>query len=238
MRAPLPSEGKRQVTTNGAPHAAAACGKAADPARRDGTAMQTSTIDQAASALKRGRAVIFPTDTVYGLGVAVDAASGPDILYDLKERDAGKPIAWLVGGLDDLDRYGRVVPELARTLARTFWPGPLTLVVKASDEVPSAFRSAEGTIGLRMPNNATALALVRAVGCPLATSSANVSGVRAPRSLDAVDPAFAERVGLVVADDADGDKSGVASTVLDCTQDHPVVVREGAVTIADIRALS
>ena len=200
--------------------------------------MQTSTIDQAANALKRGRAVIFPTDTVYGLGVAVGAAGDPQVLYDLKERDAGKPIAWLVGGLDDLDRYGRVVPDLARTLARTFWPGPLTLVVKASDEVPQAFRSAEGTIGLRMPDNATALALVRVAGCPLATTSANVSGSRAPRSLDAVDPAFAERVGVVVADEADGDKSGTASTVLDCTQDHPVVVREGAVTIADIRALS
>ncbi len=123
--------------------------------------MRTSTIDQAARALRQGEAVIFPTETVYGLGVSVRAATGPDVLYDLKERDRGKPISWLVGGADDLDRYGARVPALVRKLAGAYWPGPLTLVVHASDEVPEAFRSDAGTIGLRMPDNATALALVR-----------------------------------------------------------------------------
>ena len=113
--------------------------------------MRTSTIDQAARALRQGEAVIFPTETVYGLGVSVRAATGPDVLYDLKERDRGKPISWLVGGADDLDRYGARVPAIARKLADAYWPGPLTLVVHASDEVPEAFRSDAGTIGLRMP---------------------------------------------------------------------------------------
>ena len=98
--------------------------------------MRTSTIDQAARALRQGEAVIFPTETVYGLGVSVRAATGPDVLYDLKERDRGKPISWLVGGADDLDRYGARVPAIARKLADAYWPGPLTLVVHASDEVP------------------------------------------------------------------------------------------------------
>ena len=150
--------------------------------------MRTSTIDQAVCALKRGEAVIFPTETVYGLGVSVEAAAGPDVLYDLKERDRGKPISWLVGDADDLDRYGARVPELARRLAGAYWPGPLTLVVRAADEVPEAFRSNAGTIGLRMPDNATALALVRAAGCPLATTSANLSGRAAAGALDALDP--------------------------------------------------
>ena len=200
--------------------------------------MRTSTIDQAVCALKRGEAVIFPTETVYGLGVSVEAAAGPDVLYDLKERDRGKPISWLVGDADDLDRYGARVPELALRLAGAYWPGPLTLVVQAADEVPEAFRSNVGTIGLRMPDNATALALIRAAGCPLATTSANLSGRAAAGALDALDPKLAARVGTIVPDGADDDKSGVASTVLDCTQDPPAIVREGAVTPADIRALA
>ena len=165
----------------------------------------SSSKREAVAALKRGEAVIFPTETVYGLGVSVEAAASPEALYDLKERDRGKPVSWLVGGVDDLDRYGAHVPDLARRLARAYWPGPLTLIV--------------------------------AVGCPLATTSANISGLQAPGAFDALDPRLAARVGVVVPDDTDDDKSGVASTVLDCTVNPPRILREGAVAEADIRAV-
>lgn len=201
-------------------------------------AIQTNTIQEAVHALLRGDPVIFPTETVYGLGVAVSAAESPQVLYDLKQRDQGKPIAWLIAEVDDLDRYGRVVPDFARALARTFWPGPLTLIVKAGSRVPPSFRTKDGTIGLRMPNNDVALALVRAAGTPVATTSANVAGFKAPRSFSALDAALASRVGVVVADLCDDEKSGVASTIIDCTKGHPIMVREGAISIADIQALS
>lgn len=197
----------------------------------------SSTKHEAIAALRRGEAVIFPTETVYGLGVSVEAAASPDVLYDLKERDRGKPVSWLVGGVDDLDRYGAHVPDLARRLARAYWPGPLTLVVEAGGAVPAAFRSAAGSIGLRMPDNEAALKLIEAVGCPLATTSANISGLQAPGAFDALDPDLAARVGVVVPDDGDDDKSGVASTVIDCTVDPPRLLREGAVSEADIQAL-
>lgn len=197
----------------------------------------SSTKHEAIAALKRGEAVIFPTETVYGLGVSVEAAASPDVLYDLKERDRGKPISWLVGGVDDLDRYGAHVPDLARRLARAYWPGPLTLVVEAGEAVPAAFRSQAGSIGLRMPDNEAALELIEAVGCPLATTSANISGIQAPAAFGALDPDFAARVDVMVPDDVDDDKSGVGSTVLDCTGAAPRILREGAVTEADIQAL-
>lgn len=199
-------------------------------------AMNESALREAAAALGRGEAVLFPTDTVYGLGVAVDFAEGPDALYDLKERDRGKPIAWLVGAPDDLVRYGEEVPASVLALARRFWPGPLTLVVKAAERVPAAFRSSAGTIGLRMPDDETALALIEAVGCPLATTSANLSGNRAPRSFDELDPALSARV-LAVEAPGDSCGSGLASTVLDCTGGFPLVVRQGAVALEDIRPL-
>lgn len=201
-------------------------------------ASRAYSIAETAAALKRGEAAVFPTETVYGLGVAVDAAPGLEALYDLKERERSKPIAWLVANHDDLDTYGKHVPDFARVLARTFWPGPLTLIVKASEAVPEAFRSAEGTIGLRMPNNTTALELIRAVGCPLATTSANLSGLKAPQTFDALDQALLQQVSVALADADDAGKSGIASTVLDCTHDHPIMVREGAISIADIQALS
>lgn len=193
-------------------------------------------VERAAAELKAGRAVVFPTDTVYGLGVAVECASCPDIIYDIKERDHRKPIAWLVGSVDDLDRYGKVVPESVKALARTFWPGALTIIVKAGDDVPLSFRSAEDTIGLRMPANDTALALIRRVGCPIATSSANLAGAPSPRSFDQIDPELRRRVRVILNDAMS--KSGVASTVVDCSTGYAQVLREGAITIADIKALS
>ncbi|WP_080798818.1 L-threonylcarbamoyladenylate synthase [Arabiibacter massiliensis] len=198
----------------------------------------SSVLREAAAALDRGEAVIFPTETVYGLGVSVRAAAGPDVLYDLKERDRGKPISWLVGSVDDLDRFGAHVPELALKLARAYWPGPLTLIVQAAGEVPEAFRSAAGTIGLRMPDNEVALDLIKAAGCPLATTSANISGQAATGAFAGLDPALVARVAAVVPDGADDDKSGLASTVVDCTGERPRILREGAVTQADIDALA
>ena len=195
-----------------------------------------STIEQAAAALRRGSAAIFPTDTVFGLGVSVRDAASPRILFDLKKRDAGKPVAWLVGGEGDLAAYGSDVPGYAFSLARAFWPGPLTLIVRASDAVPRAFQSEAGTIGLRMPASDTALALIRAVGCPLATTSANRSGAPAPYRLESLDVLLALAVGTVVTDE--GEKSGVASTVVDCTGDRPVIVGERALTASDVDACS
>lgn len=198
----------------------------------------SSSYNDVVSVLHQGGAAIYPTETVYGIGVAVRYADSPDLIYRLKQREHRKPIAWLVSSIDDLDTYGKHVPEFANVLARTFWPGPLTLIVNASDLVPASYQSAEGTIGLRMPKNETALRLISSVGSPLATSSANISGNKSHCSFDALDPLLLNSVTASLSDDSDDCKSGVASTVVDCTGDHPVMVREGAITVSDIRALS
>ena len=220
-------------------------------------------LEEATRALAVGNAVIFPTDTVFGLGVSVSAAPGPQLLYDLKHRDAGKPVAWLVEGPEALDVYGRGVPAYARRLAETFWPGGLTLVVRASDAVPAAFQSPAGTIGLRMPASEAALGLIRAAGCPLAVTSANLSGAADTARAEDLDRALvartaglylpggvaaagiasgcAEATPSVSARLAAGDRlvpppaSGTASTVLDCTGEAPRVLRAGALTLDDLK---
>lgn len=220
-------------------------------------------LEEATRALAVGNAVIFPTDTVFGLGVSVSAAPAPQLLYDLKHRDAGKPVAWLVEGPEALDVYGRDVPAYARRLAETFWPGGLTLVVRASDAVPAAFQSPAGTIGLRMPASEAALGLIRAAGCPLAVTSANLSGAADTARAEDLDRALvaltaglylpggvaaagiasgcAEATPSVSARFAAGDRlvpppaSGTASTVLDCTGEAPRVLRAGALTLDDLK---
>lgn len=220
-------------------------------------------LEEATRALAVGNAVIFPTDTVFGLGVSVSAAPGPQLLYDLKRRDAGKPVAWLVEGPEALDVYGRDVPVYARRLAETFWPGGLTLVVRASDAVPAAFQSPAGTIGLRMPASEAALGLIRAAGCPLAVTSANLSGAADTARAEDLDRALVARTaglylpgGVAAAGIASGcaeatpsasarfaagdrlvppPASGTASTVLDCTGEAPRVLRAGALTLDDLK---
>ena len=130
-------------------------------------------LSKAVAALTAGKSVVFPTDTVYGIGIAVGLACSPEAIFIDKRRDPDKAIPWLVGSPAALTRYGRDVSQLAHDMVSQFWPGPLTLVVKAGDNVPEAFRGANDTIALRMPNDSVALELIERVGFPLATSSAN-----------------------------------------------------------------
>lgn len=179
--------------------------------------------DQAVAALQAGGVVAFPTDTVYGIGVAVAYAASPQALAAIKGRPAAKPVAWLVGSADDLARYGEGVPAYAQALAREGWPGALTLIVRASDEVPAAFCAADGTVALRMPDSAEACALIRAVGCPLATTSANLAGAEPPRSVAETDPRVLARCAAVLAGEPLA--SGVPSAIVDCTGPEPRRIR-------------
>lgn len=196
------------------------------------------TLEDAALALADGRPCIFPTDTVYGVGVAVHAASGPDVLFAIKQRDAGKPIAWLVGSIDDLQRYGKNLPSAVCQLVQRFWPGALTVIVEASDSVPVSYRSESGTLGLRMPANETTLALIRRVGSPLATTSANISGRAAVSRFESLDAELLARVGCALRDPIESFHSGVASTVVDCTGGGLRVIREGGISFDDISVQS
>ena len=190
-------------------------------------------VTNAADVLRAGGTAVFPTDTVYGLGVAVKSCASPQQLFAIKRRDEGKPVAWLVGGVHDLDVYGKDVPAWARTAAKKHWPGALTLIVRASNAVPVAFQSAEGTIGLRMPNSDVALDLIRAVGAPLATTSANISGAPAPSRDAQLDAELLKQADAVVRGIDCVGGEGVASTVVDCTGEHPVVLRQGSITITE-----
>ena len=164
----------------------------------------------AAEALRAGRAVILPTDTVYGLCAL---PGNEDVLYTLKGRDRSKPIALVAA---DVDSLLAVAPGLDRALLERFLPGPYTLVLALPDG---------GRIGVRVPNLPAAAADVLAQTGPVICTSANLAGGSDPRSVADVPESIRAAVGAIV--DA-GDLPGVPSTVLDVTGTEPRVLREGA----------
>lgn len=176
--------------------------------------------------LHSGRLVAFPTDTVYGVAApAFDGAAVAQI-YEVKGRPGEKSIPVLIGSLEDLDRVAVALPEGVRRLAESFWPGPLTVIVRKRPEIPPEVSAGE-TVGVRIPAHWTTLELLTAAG-PLATSSANLSG--GPNALTAAEVAEAlgDRVGLVL--DGGRTPGGTPSTVVDCSGEAPRILREGPIS--------
>ncbi len=177
---------------------------------------------EAVEMLRKGEPIIFPTDTVYGIGVAVKYASSPRILYDLKERSSAKPIPLLLGKTDDLFHYGSIDSSRVKEIVASLWPGALTLIVDASNEIPSAFLSEDRTIGVRVPDAPCVRALINEVG-PLATTSANLSGDEATSTLADITGGLVDKVSLVLKDDQIG--SNISSRVIVCIDDEIRVLR-------------
>ena len=187
--------------------------------------------------IRRGAAVIVCTDTVYGIGVAVcpENADGAEVLYEIKERQHDKPVAILVGSYDDLFKYGAEVCTQASNLARKYWPGALTIVVKAGAEIPPCFRANDGSVALRMPNNEKLLSLLHRLECPLATTSANKSGEVSPAKFSDISKDFKARVKYFLVDDsAEATRSGVASTIIDARQANNLkILRQGDINLEE-----
>ena len=194
-------------------------------------------VNLAASRLRDGGVVIFPTETVYGLGAVSTGPKcyGSTELAEIKKRPAGVPIQLLVESENALDEYGMDVPAYAHKLAAKYWPGPLTLVVNAAPTVAPEFRnSADNSIGLRCPASELVRELIIAAGGPILATSANLHGQPAPNSFDEIDPAIADAADMII--DGGSTEHGVHSTVVNCMGAEPVIQRAGALSEADILA--
>lgn len=186
-----------------------------------------------ADVLRIGGVAIFPTETVYGIAVCVEAAVDTDKLFTIKRRPHDCAIPWLVADAGALDVYGVDVPEYAHRLAEAYWPGALTLVVKASDVVPRAFCADDGSIALRAPDNSIVQALLHATGAPLATTSANIHGCPAPGSFEQLDPALMDAADIVL--DGGATAVGAASSIVICTGVEPVFGRNSAIPVEELQ---
>jgi L-threonylcarbamoyladenylate synthase len=184
----------------------------------------------AATALKAGRLVIYPTETVYGLGAAALDPVALAALLALKGRPDEKGLSVLVAGLDAATHLLSEAPPLgARALAKAFWPGPLTIVLPASDTLPAPLRGETGGVGLRCSSDRVATALALAFGGPITATSANPSGARPAADVGAARAYFGTRVECYLDDGSR--KSDFASSVVEFSKGRAILRRAGAITI-------
>lgn len=186
----------------------------------------TTELAEAAAFLREGKLVAVPTETVYGLaGNGLDIAAVEQI-YEVKGRPAVKPLSLMVPGRESIDRVCADVPKAAYALAERFWPGPLTIVLKAKPIVPEIVRAGGSTVGLRCPDHPATIETLRLAGVPFAAPSANPSGAPSPKTADEVLGYFDGQIAAVI----DGGTCGIGteSTIADLSQTPYRILRQGA----------
>lgn len=199
-----------------------------DPAARE------AALEQAAAVVREGKVVVVPTDTVYGVGADAFDVVAVAMVLAAKHRGREMPPPVLVPSPRTVDGLATDVPMYARILMRHFWPGPLTLVLRAQASLQWDLGETNGTVALRMPDDEVTLSLLSEVG-PMAVTSANLTGRPAATTAQ---EALDQLGGAVAAYLDDGPRTGGApSTILDCTGEEPVVLRVGALVPDDIRAV-
>lgn len=177
---------------------------------------------------------MLPTDTVYGIGVDAFNATAVSVLLAAKGRSRAMPPPVLIARQAVMDALADEVPDSARQLADAFWPGGLTLILRAQPSLAWDLGETRGTVALRMPADEIALELLGAVG-PMAVSSANRTGQPAATTAEAARQMLADAVSVYLED---GERSTTApSTILDCTSETPRIVREGSIPLHELQAV-
>jgi L-threonylcarbamoyladenylate synthase len=195
-------------------------------------ASSPDAIPYALEILQHGGLVAFPTDTVYGVGSLAFDGKAVESIYAAKDRPIEKAIPVLIGDAEDLEKVGLDIPNPARQLAMRFWPGPLTILIPKRPDLPESVSATE-TVGVRVPDHNVARALLRAAG-PMAVTSANISGAQSPSMAQEVYEQLNGRIPLII----DGGKTpgGVPSTLVDCTTAELKILREGPLSLNEIRS--
>jgi len=177
--------------------------------------------------LRNGEAIVFPTETFYGVGVDATNPDALERLFELKGRDPDKPVALIAADLEMVARVVSVISPMAVRLARAFWPGPLTIVMPARPEISPALTNRGGGVGIRISPHPIARELARRLGSPLTATSANLAGAPPARTIAEARAAFGTRIAAYL----DGGKldGSLASTVIAIEEDRIIVLRAGAI---------
>ena len=191
---------------------------------------QDGWLTTALTTLDGGGLVAFPTDTVYGLGVNAYLEDSVRRLFEVKARSQSKPIPLLLDSAEGLSEIALDISQMAERFAQKFWPGPLTMVLRRRPEFAHLGGEQE-TVGVRVPDHRIALTLLEGNG-PLAVTSANLSGEPNTRTAQETYSQLSGRIDQII--DGGETPGGMPSTVVDCTGDHPVILREGPISLEDL----
>ena len=190
-------------------------------------------ISEAALLIHRDGVVVFPTETLYGLGVNALSENAIKKVFKIKDRDYGKPMPILIHKKEVLSEFVSYVPEKAENLIEKFWPGGLTIIFEASPKLPSLLTGNTGKIGIRISNNPIAQELVKQTNIPITATSANISGQKGCTTALEVYENLGSRVDLIL--DGGKTKSPMGSTVIDVTCTPIKIIREGVVSLRDLK---
>jgi L-threonylcarbamoyladenylate synthase len=193
----------------------------------------TASAPEAARVLLKNELVAFPTETVYGLGANIFSESAIEEIYRVKGRPSDNPLIAHISNLTELVILVKRVPKSAELLIDSFFPGPLTLVLEKSRYVPGCVTGGLDTLGVRMPSNPVAQLFLKECGVSIAAPSANRSGRPSPTTWQAAKAELDGLIGCILK----GDQSqvGLESTIVDCTQKNPVLLRSGAIGLEDLQ---
>jgi L-threonylcarbamoyladenylate synthase len=192
-------------------------------------------VDRAIEILKGGGIVVFPTDTVYGLGGDVFNIAAIERIYRVKQRSRNLPLPVLLADSTQLADVVASVPEIARYLMRRFWPGGLTLVLPKKDTLPDIITAGSNKIAVRIPDHVVPLTLIRGLGVPIIGTSANISDKPSPVTAEEVEQQIGSQVDLII--DMGRCPGGLESTVVDVTGEIPVILRRGVISEEEIMRL-
>lgn len=193
-------------------------------------------VRKAADLIKAGELVAFPTETVYGLGGDGLNAASAERIFLAKGRPSDNPLILHIASWEQLEQIAKHVPAAAYTFSKVFWPGPLTFVLERNPIVPDAVTGGRNTVAVRMPDHAVALALIREAKTPIAAPSANLSGKPSPTTAQHVFEDLNTRIAAIV--DAGPTRIGLESTVVDLTTPVPTVLRQGGVSLEELRTIA
>ncbi len=187
-------------------------------------ANRQAIVKKAVALLKQGKVIVFPTETVYGIGADALNKKAAAKIFRLKKRPKNQPLQILISDISDVKKFASRVPQKAVRLMKQSWPGPLTAVIKKNGRIPNIVTGGLKTVGLRMPDHPLALEIIKALGRPLAASSANISGASPPKTAKEAARHFKSGVALVI--DGGRCRIGKASKVLDLTGKQTKLIRK------------
>lgn len=189
-------------------------------------------IEEAGKLIKQGKIVIFPTETVYGIGTNGLDENAVKKLYEVKQRPLNKPISLLVNNMEMVNMIAKDINEIEYKIMKNFFPGPLTIILKKKDIVPDIVTAGQDTVGVRMPRGEIARKLVELSGVPIAAPSANISGKPSGTNLQEIMKYFEGKVDYYI--DGGNSELGLASTIVQVIDEKPVILRHGSITLEQI----
>ncbi|OLC99820.1 MAG: threonylcarbamoyl-AMP synthase [Acidobacteria bacterium 13_1_40CM_4_58_4] len=195
---------------------------------------EASLIRYAADQIRAGEVLGMPTDTFYGLAADPFNLRAVERVYEIKSRSRHKPLSLLIESVDQAEEMAQPLPEEFYELARRFWPGPLTIIVRASSRLPLKVTANTGNVALRVPSSKIPLAVVQAAQIPITATSANLSGALECTTAEAVRDQLQNRIAIIV--DGGTSPREVASTIVDLTDEEARwrILREGAIAAQEI----